>query len=162
MNGHEADSGVIDGIARTLRNASTQLDRAGKSTPDTPDAGDATPALAAVLAQLSDNAGQMVLGLVAAGDSVATASSRYAEDDAAAREEFTGAKAERGMPIDTEIKGNVESIRSAANWVRDSLASGITDAVSQIYAARNSADAGWRGEAAEAFRAEVTAGARKG
>lgn len=66
------------------------------------------------------------------------------------------------MPIDTEIKGNVESIRSAANWVGDSLASGITDAVSQIYAARNSADAGWRGEAAEAFRAKVTAGARKG
>lgn len=66
------------------------------------------------------------------------------------------------MPVDTEIKGNVESIRSAANWVRDSLVSGITDAVSQIYAARNSADAGWRGEAAQAFRKKVTAGARKG
>lgn len=94
MNGHEADPGVIDGIARTLRNASTQLDRAGNSVPETPDAGDATPALAAVLAQLSDNAGQLVLGLAASGDTVATASSRYAEDDAAARDEFASAKAE--------------------------------------------------------------------
>lgn len=94
MNGHEADPGVIDGIARTLRNASTQLDRAGNSVPETPDGGDATPALAAVLAQLSDNAGQLVLGLAASADTVATASSRYAEDDATAREELAGAKAE--------------------------------------------------------------------
>lgn len=58
-----------------------------------PDGGDATPELAAVLAQLSDNAGQLVLGLAASGDTVATASSRYAEDDATARDEFAGAKA---------------------------------------------------------------------
>ncbi len=66
------------------------------------------------------------------------------------------------MPIDTKVKGNPESIRGAAGWVRDSLASGVSEAGTQIYNARNSADAGWRGEASEAFRNKMTAGARKG
>ncbi|MGH3451391.1 MAG: hypothetical protein ACRDQW_11845 [Haloechinothrix sp.] len=92
MSGHEADPGVIDGVARTLRNAGTQLDEIGGSVPATPDAGDAGPAIATILAQLTDNAGQLVLGLAAAGDTVATASSQYADDDAAARDTFAGAR----------------------------------------------------------------------
>lgn len=93
MSGHDADPGVIDGIARTLRDASSDLDAVGNSVPPTPDAGDATPAIAAILAQLSDNAGQLVLGLVAVGDTVSSASTRYAEDDGAARDAFAGADA---------------------------------------------------------------------
>lgn len=92
MTGHEADPGVIDGIARTLRDAGTDLDSVGGSLPATPDAGDATPALAAILAQLSDNAGQLVVGLAAAGDTVSDAGARYSEDDAAARDTFAGAQ----------------------------------------------------------------------
>ncbi|WP_216212599.1 WXG100 family type VII secretion target [Amycolatopsis aidingensis] len=64
------------------------------------------------------------------------------------------------MPIDTKIEGDPGSITSAATWVRDSLASTVTDTASQIYRARNSADAGWRGTAAEAFRDRMTQGAR--
>lgn len=39
MSGHDADFGVIDGIARTLRNASSDLDKVGNSILATPDAG---------------------------------------------------------------------------------------------------------------------------
>lgn len=93
MSGHDADFGVIDGIARTLRNASSDLDKVGNSILATPDAGDATPALAAILAQLSDNAGQLVRGLAAVADTVSAASAQYNEDDAAARDTFAGAHA---------------------------------------------------------------------
>ncbi|MGH3620780.1 MAG: hypothetical protein ACRDQ5_03195, partial [Sciscionella sp.] len=63
------------------------------------------------------------------------------------------------MPIDTKIEGDPESVRASAHWVRDSLASRVTHTASQIYTARNRADAGWRGEAAEGFRDTMTRGA---
>lgn len=93
MTGYEVDPGVLKGIAGTLRNASSDLDQVGNSVPEIPEAGDATPALAAILAQLTDNAGQLVLGLAAAGESVSSAGTRYADDDAAARDTFAGAEA---------------------------------------------------------------------
>lgn len=64
------------------------------------------------------------------------------------------------MPVDTKIEGNPESVTRAASWVRDSLASRVTDTASQIYNARNQADAGWTGPAAGAFRDRMTQGAR--
>lgn len=66
------------------------------------------------------------------------------------------------MPIDTKINGQPESIATAASWIRDSLANAITEAVNQIYSARNDADSGWRGEASEEFRGKMTSAARKG
>lgn len=66
------------------------------------------------------------------------------------------------MPIDTEIKGSPESISSVASWVRDSLASAITDAVTHIYGARSDSDSGWEGEAATAFRGKLSNAGRKG
>jgi len=92
MTGYEVDPDVLEGMASTLRNASSDLDKVGNALPETPDAGDATPAIAAMLAQLTDNAGQMVLGLAAAGESASQAASRYAADDAAARDTFAGAE----------------------------------------------------------------------
>lgn len=65
------------------------------------------------------------------------------------------------MPIDTKIAGNPDSVRGAAHWMRDSLGKGISEATSQIYNARNRADAGWRGPASEGFRNKITGGARK-
>ncbi|SFQ21620.1 hypothetical protein SAMN05421810_105208 [Amycolatopsis arida] len=64
------------------------------------------------------------------------------------------------MPIDTRIEGDPGSVTAAATWVRDSLGSRVTDTASQIYQARNSADAGWHGPAAHAFRDRMTQGAR--
>ncbi|WP_116044405.1 WXG100 family type VII secretion target [Amycolatopsis palatopharyngis] len=63
------------------------------------------------------------------------------------------------MPIDTKIEGDPGSITTAATWVRDSLAARITETATRIYSARNSADAGWTGNASEAFRTRMTQGA---
>lgn len=66
------------------------------------------------------------------------------------------------MPIDTEIKGNPESIAAVASWVRDSLASAITEAVTHVYGARSDADSGWEGKAATAFQNKLSSAGRKG
>jgi len=65
------------------------------------------------------------------------------------------------MAINTKIDGNPESVRGSAHWLRDSLAKGVSGAATQIYQARNSADAGWQGPAGEAFRTKMTTGAEK-
>jgi hypothetical protein len=65
------------------------------------------------------------------------------------------------MPIDTKIAGNPESVRGAAHWMRGSLGEGIFEAASQIYNARNRADAGWHGAASDEFRGKMTGGAQK-
>lgn len=66
------------------------------------------------------------------------------------------------MPINTKIDGSSGSIWEAGHWIRDSLASSISDAVSQIYGARNDADSGWQGEASGAFQTKMTMGGRRG
>lgn len=65
------------------------------------------------------------------------------------------------MSIETKIEGDPESIRATASWVRDSLASRVTDTASAIYRARNAADGGWRGDAFQGFRTDMTHGAGK-
>ncbi|MGH3519870.1 MAG: hypothetical protein ACRDQ7_21285 [Haloechinothrix sp.] len=86
--GHGAEAGALDGIARILRNASSDLDSVGDSLPGTPDAGDGTPAITGIMARIVDNAGQLVIGAAAAGDAVAEVRETYDEDDAAARDSF--------------------------------------------------------------------------
>lgn len=66
------------------------------------------------------------------------------------------------MPINTKIDGSPDSIWEAGQWIHDSLASSISDAVSQIYEARNNADSEWQGEASEAFQTKMTTGGRRG
>lgn len=65
------------------------------------------------------------------------------------------------MSIDTKIAGRPESVRSMSHWLRDSLTKGVSDAATQIYNSRNSADAGWQGPASEAFSVRMTTAARK-
>lgn len=91
MTGFTVDPGVLEGITTTLRGAAQDLDEAGETAPRTPDAGDATPAVAAIMAQLVDNAGQLVLGLAAASDAVANAEASYVETDSDAADGFAGA-----------------------------------------------------------------------
>lgn len=92
--GYQADPGVIDGIASTLRKAATHLDGLGNSTPATPDAGDASAAVAAILGKLTDSAGQLVIGTNAAGDAVADGSAAYAETEAQAGDAVTASGGE--------------------------------------------------------------------
>lgn len=86
--GFEVDPGVLDGIASTLRHASADVDDAGNSMPDPPDAGLGTPAITGILARLVDNAGQLVVGAMAAGDEVTMAEQNYLEMDAQARKDL--------------------------------------------------------------------------
>lgn len=90
--GHRVDSGVLEDIASTLRQASDHLDNAGGSAPAAPDAGQASPAVAAILATLVDNAGQLVVATAAAGDAVAKGGQAYLdqEDEARSSIEATG------------------------------------------------------------------------
>ncbi|GAB3502675.1 hypothetical protein [Amycolatopsis cihanbeyliensis] len=87
MSGPEVDYGTLDGIASTLRNASTDVDALGNSVPGTPDAGDGTPAVTGILAHLVENASALVLGAAGAGDDVASAKQRYQEQDGVATED---------------------------------------------------------------------------
>lgn len=100
--GFEVDPGVLDGIASTLRNASADVDALGSSVPGTPDAGLGTAAVAGILAHLTANAGQLVVGAGAAGDEVADAARKYQELDAQAREDLHNASggAERANRYD--------------------------------------------------------------
>lgn len=65
------------------------------------------------------------------------------------------------MSIDTTIQGNPAIVRGVSIWLRDSFAASVSEAAGQIYQARNSADAGWHGEAGEAFSGKMTIAARK-
>jgi hypothetical protein len=46
------------------------------------------------------------------------------------------------MPIDTNVEGNPDSVRGVADWLRNSFANTLSDASTQVYNARNSADSG--------------------
>jgi hypothetical protein len=95
--GHEVEPGVLEGIASTLRKASSDVDGLAGSVPATPDAGDGTAAIASILSKLVDSAGQFVVGAAAAGDAVAQGKANYTEGDAAARDAVLrsgGARAE--------------------------------------------------------------------
>lgn len=55
------------------------------------------------------------------------------------------------MPRDTRIDGEPGQIRSAATWLRDSVASGTTTFADTVYAQRSRATSAWRSEAGTAF-----------
>ena len=63
--------------------------------------------------------------------------------------------------IDTEVKGNAESLRATARWLRDSLAREVSEAAQVMTAARNAADAGWDGVAGDAFSSRMKSSVTK-
>ncbi len=65
------------------------------------------------------------------------------------------------MSIDTKIEGNPESIRGVSHWLRDSLETGVSDAITQVYNNRNSAAGGWQGPAGDAFSEKMTGAGKK-
>lgn len=63
------------------------------------------------------------------------------------------------MPIDTHIDGDPGSIRAAATWLNNSLATQVDQAVTDLFATRDQADTGWQGDAGPTFRTKMdTAG----
>ncbi|EIE99194.1 WXG100 family type VII secretion target [Saccharomonospora glauca] len=65
------------------------------------------------------------------------------------------------MSIDTKIEGDPETIRTAARWLRNTLAEAVHDCTTQIYAARTDTEADWTGPAGDAFREKMTNGGKK-
>ncbi|QNG17330.1 DUF1269 domain-containing protein [Rhodococcus triatomae] len=66
------------------------------------------------------------------------------------------------MSIETLIEGNPDSIRTASDWLRGSLATGIDTAVESIDASRSAADGGWDGEAGDNFSEKMKSAGNKG
>ena len=62
------------------------------------------------------------------------------------------------MAIDTKIEGAPESIRSAAAWLRSTLAASVQDCVTDVYGVRSQSEWAWSGDSGAAFRARMTSG----
>lgn len=65
------------------------------------------------------------------------------------------------MPIDTKIDGSPDDVRSSAEWLRGTLAGGISQTVDTMHGVRNTAGAGWDGDAGDAFGARMASSATK-
>ena len=59
------------------------------------------------------------------------------------------------MPINTLIEGSPASIRNVADWLEGKLASALDSAVEGIFAARDSGERGWVGDAGVAFTSRM-------
>lgn len=85
------DSDALDGIATTLAAAGTDIDSVAATVPSAVEAGDATAALLGILAQLTENAAQLVDALTAASAAVTQANASYREQDVASADAATAA-----------------------------------------------------------------------
>lgn len=77
---------TLDKISQSLSNAGADLDSASASAPTPVDGGWGTPAITGILAQLTDNAGQLVVAVKAVADGIASASASYRGQDGAGAE----------------------------------------------------------------------------
>ena len=86
-DGTKMDPVVMQSLVTRLRSTGDDLDAAGRSAPGVPRAGDVAALMGAVLAHLSESAGNAVVGLKTAADSVEQAGGDYAATDAGAAAE---------------------------------------------------------------------------
>ena len=88
--GTGADLPGLAAMARRLGEAADALDAAGRSSPGIPRAGEVSGIMGAALAHLTENAGNVVLGMKGAGEEVARARQDYASQDRAAAQSLRG------------------------------------------------------------------------
>ena len=115
-----ADLSVLDLMSRSLSHAADGLDAVGKGSPGIPTAGDVSGIMGAAIAHLTENAGNIVLGMKGASEEVAKASQDYAGKDQAAGD--LGPRVL--MSIDTKIEGDSASVRASADWLGKSAGRG--------------------------------------
>ncbi|CAM4292387.1 hypothetical protein KIPE111705_46555 [Kibdelosporangium persicum] len=65
------------------------------------------------------------------------------------------------MTIDTEIKGNPESVRAVARWLDGTVGEGVHNSVTQLYQARTNTETDWTGPAGEQFRGRMNSGGKQ-
>ena len=83
-DGTEMDPAMMRSLADRLRSIGEELDAAGRTAPGVPDAGDVAALMGAVIAHLSESAGNAVVGLQTAADSVEQARNDYLATDSSA------------------------------------------------------------------------------
>lgn len=76
----------LNKISQSLARAGADLDGASASAPRSVDGGWGTPAILGILAQLTENAGELVIAVKAVADGVASASASYLKHDEAGAE----------------------------------------------------------------------------
>jgi S-adenosylhomocysteine hydrolase len=86
----DVDLSALDALSSRLRVAADALDAAGGGAPGMPNAGDVSGIMGAAIAHLTHSAGNLVLGMKAAGAEVAQARSQYAGRDQAAAARMRG------------------------------------------------------------------------
>jgi hypothetical protein len=83
---------VMQSLASQLRATGDDLDEAGRTAPGVPQAGDVASLMGAVIAHLSESAGNAVVGLKTAGDSVEQACKDYLATDSSAADKVRRAR----------------------------------------------------------------------
>lgn len=86
----QTDPAVMERLASTLHGKATTLASVGGSVPGTPDAGEVSADMAVVLSQLVAATAELVTGVTAAGDAVASGGAEYAESEQTNRRSFDG------------------------------------------------------------------------
>jgi len=84
------DPDVLAGVSSRLTRAGDALDSAGGGAPGIPDAGEFTAVIGTMMALLTDNAGNLVAGLNAAGAQVGSANAAYEITDITAAQGLQG------------------------------------------------------------------------
>ncbi|MQA11083.1 MAG: hypothetical protein GEU98_21505 [Pseudonocardiaceae bacterium] len=78
MSDHlDVDPELVAGYARTLNSGGDALNDVGANLPDSPDAGEMTADLTGLLSIFADNTGQLVKGVLGAGQAVSEAAGDY-------------------------------------------------------------------------------------
>lgn len=90
MASTDVDLDVLTALAARLDTSGADLDAAGTAAPGVPDAGDFTEVLGAVVAYLSEEAGNVVVGLKEAAERLEQTRSGYATQDASAAADLRG------------------------------------------------------------------------
>ena len=84
-DGIATDPAVMQSLADRLRSTGDDLDAAGRTAPGVPQAGEVAALMGAVIAHLAESAGNAVVGLKMAADSVEQACKDYLATDSARR-----------------------------------------------------------------------------
>lgn len=86
----KADLPTLDSIASRLNQAADALDEVGNASPGIPEAGDVSGVMGAAIARLSENAGNVVLGMKGASEEVTRVRRDYVARDQSAENSFRG------------------------------------------------------------------------
>lgn len=81
---------ALEAIAGRLAQSARALDETGRTAPGLPNAGDVSGIMGAAIAHLTDSAGNLVLGMMGAGEQADTARRSYAARNQAAADSIRG------------------------------------------------------------------------